>query len=772
MLELCITWIGVRIMNKRIALAVILLFSMFFSCLISGCNKQSNITPNEIKYVSEDTVWFDYSKKDLDILNGSCVCSYMDTNLVRVNDGYASYSNIFRSHSSNDMESNFILLSNDGDVIVNRAITPEELGIDSHYTTTITNVTSKNGDPIIFIDADCFDTSITDLDSLKLIYNYNTQEIEDMDYLVSSAQRYGYIDTFGFTENGYDYIVAHNMDTESITVLLGMNGEVVNTYNVNENNSITALDRPYVANNEIVFPAYSTGEENNPLFIIGLDDYSTRIEEGSEYVTAISTYTNQSGNTYAVCIDGIYKDDNCIMPADSSYCNPSCFYSSVSRIIDADDEHFVLLSSRSRIFGVNEYYLSFFTKADSNPNVGKSIITLGYFGLLDDSISEGVSEFNATNTDYFVVLKSYGSEVSINDSSSFSYRNYVTGELSNQLAIDLMSGDGPDIIVNGYPFYQFNNPEYLLDLSDFIDNDLSGEHLFENVINASRSSGHVYQLPTSFYIVGIIAESENIQNQSGFTFANYINYVDTVCNGNNPLSIENDRITVLSDFLASNPSAYLDKHGNINFDTAMFTDIAEYCCDNIAENPTNVYNSSNGNPYMNNYSALQTFEHYMQMKRGYFDFGIYGLPSNNVSGPSISANGSIGIAACAGDIDGAKSFVKFILTTPEIYQNSNSIVLSEDITRSVATTYLNWNNEMYSTADDIERNMSIFEYDESLIDDYVNLIKTADSVLSIDPNILVIVREEMPAYFAGQKSLHDVILIINNRAQTVVDEYN
>lgn len=40
----------------------------------------------------------------------------------------------------------------------------------------------------------------------------------------------------------------------------------------------------------------------------------------------------------------------------------------------------------------------------------------------------------------------------------------------------------------------------------------------------------------------------------------------------------------------------------------------------------------------------------------------------------------------------------------------------------------------------------------------------------MDENIGIIVLEEIPAYFAGQKTIEEVAAIIDNRAQTVIEE--
>ena len=41
---------------------------------------------------------------------------------------------------------------------------------------------------------------------------------------------------------------------------------------------------------------------------------------------------------------------------------------------------------------------------------------------------------------------------------------------------------------------------------------------------------------------------------------------------------------------------------------------------------------------------------------------------------------------------------------------------------------------------------------------------------SIDSEINIILIEEMPAYFSGQKTLDDVISVMEDRVQTFLDE--
>ena len=56
------------------------------------------------------------------------------------------------------------------------------------------------------------------------------------------------------------------------------------------------------------------------------------------------------------------------------------------------------------------------------------------------------------------------------------------------------------------------------------------------------------------------------------------------------------------------------------------------------------------------------------------------------------------------------------------------------------------------------------------IDNLENVILSCSGADSVDAAINMILIEEMPAYFAGQKTLEQVIPIMQNRIQKVLDE--
>ena len=62
------------------------------------------------------------------------------------------------------------------------------------------------------------------------------------------------------------------------------------------------------------------------------------------------------------------------------------------------------------------------------------------------------------------------------------------------------------------------------------------------------------------------------------------------------------------------------------------------------------------------------------------------------------------------------------------------------------------------------------EYTVQDIDFVESVTLSYSKIKSEDPDISIILIEEMPAYFLGQKSLGDVVKIAQDRIQKVLDE--
>ena len=149
--------------------------------------------------------------------------------------------------------------------------------------------------------------------------------------------------------------------------------------------------------------------------------------------------------------------------------------------------------------------------------------------------------------------------------------------------MDLLAGEGPDVILNVSQLSQMSTDSYLIDMSDFVETEMKDIDLFDNVIDACKTGDKLYQIPLTFAVDGIVAKKSDVKGATGFTFDEYKEYVDKVCNGKNPLAQYQSRLQVMNDLIASSADLFFDEKGNVNFKTDAFYELAAYCKDNVAE---------------------------------------------------------------------------------------------------------------------------------------------------------------------------------------------
>ena len=146
----------------------------------------------------------------------------------------------------------------------------------------------------------------------------------------------------------------------------------------------------------------------------------------------------------------------------------------------------------------------------------------------------------------------------------------------------------------------------------------------------------------------------------------------------------------------------------------------------------------------------------------------------------ITVTSSIAVSAKAGNKDACIRFVQSLLSD-EVQDSygtlSSSIPVKISAFESSANTLISEFNEsvrrnlsMASSFVSLSPDMPSVEIPVSAIDDFEAVINSCSQVASLDPEIMIIVKEEMPAYFTGQKELGEVITVINDRVTTFINE--
>ena len=144
---------------------------------------------------------------------------------------------------------------------------------------------------------------------------------------------------------------------------------------------------------------------------------------------------------------------------------------------------------------------------------------------------------------------------------------------------------------------------------------------------------------------------------------------------------------------------------------------------------------------------------------------MIGIPSVDGHAEVIKGTG-IGITSCCPLQDGAWEFVMKMMSS-EIQLLSFNDPVSITAQRVLFEGYCDLRNQLDHAMFGDGYHAPI---DKDLAAWYIDQISDAVVVPDTDSSIIIIINEEMPAYFEGQKSLDDVIGIIENRVNLMLKE--
>ena len=418
------------------------------------------------------------------------------------------------------------------------------------------------------------------------------------------------------------------------------------------------------------------------------------------------------------------------------------------------------------------------TKADKNPNSGKTILEL-YSPSLSEEIADAVEKYNENNKKFFIEFSERYNEqdyYSINGD----WRNYSAAELnintlnaasafSNALSKDIIAGNGPDILIGMSRYSQLNNSEYLVDLSPYV-NKLDSDQYFTNIIEGSKTNGTLYQLPLSIYIHGIVTDTKYAGNSGvGFTYDEYRDFVKDTLNGKDVITA--GQALYFTELFSFEDDKFITD-GKADFSAPEFKDMAEYVKENVPENGSSVDTIYNNGIYKYaNYHEIQSYHDFygtMNQMRGLENLSVLGIPSSDGRGPMFKTNCSVAISAQAVNIDACGEFVKLLLSEEiqtGIAMSGMGFAVNRNAFRMAGDGAIQFCNNL---DDEFEANK--LKLSEKDIDNLERIILSCSSLSNEDPDISIILIEEMPPYFLGQKDLDSVIKIVQDRAQKVLDE--
>ncbi len=422
-------------------------------------------------------------------------------------------------------------------------------------------------------------------------------------------------------------------------------------------------------------------------------------------------------------------------------------------------------------------------KTDKDPTEGKTELNFACFDTLDYTTAEAIYRFNLSSDSYHI---SYDPEYFLSyckDANDTSPEGVLKARaaLADKLRVDILSGEGPDIVMNAMPFTSMIESGLYMDLSG----DISYDGYFGNIFEACKTGGKLYSVPLTFHISGIVTDRANAgADQKGFTFDEYKKFVKDICNGEDPWAM--DKTDYFLQNFSSDSNEFLNDEGAPDYGSPAFRALAEYVNENVDYIPepeaeetfNNVTIGEDVRAIYQDFTSTSIYFGYVDHKA--HDAVVLGLPSYNAVGPSADIIYSVSVSATSKNKEGCLEFIRLLLSEETELSYSKSVfnipVNCAAFEKSSKAEMKQYNEERQRYVDlgfsrqDLVNVSAVSEADESLIAKFADIIRSADVSARYDPAVELIIREEMPAYFAGQKSLDEVIRIMSDRTKTYLSE--
>lgn len=530
----------------------------------------------------------------------------------------------------------------------------------------------------------------------------------------------------------------------------------------------------------------------------------TKVTEGKTISENQQISSTKEGKGYLTKATGIYEydptgaDEVCVLNYD--HCDINRYESQSANVLSIDENKVVIGCSPlvEGMFLVPDPMVVYvLEKSETNPNAGKTILTVATLG---DSVTyfegEALKRFNEENPDYHVQLVLY-------EQSAFQKAGDVTDDIdtvdrqmydamamvSGSLSMDIRSGDGPDVVLGAAQSLDLLDSQYLMDLTPYLQREsYDASKYYSKIIDAAKIDGKMFFIPTSFSIAGIIMDGSKMdENQVGFTYDQYISFVEEQRNGGEPVTEYISRMHFLNLCFERNYTKWVQDK-KMNIEQEDFREMVAFFKDKIPEGvsvaPLDV-------PELFDPEAEEVIKDVvfdesicgigdLGHANYYFDnnLRIYGLPSKDGTGPSANIVNSFSITEGSAVKEGAYALLD-ILLSEEIQEKA---IDSIPINRAAALYRVERqkeNNENGYTSlyypgsintPAIERNLYVFSPKLNFPEIFLQTLESVDTILLSDNAIMMIIDEELPAYLLGQKELEPVIATINNRAQNVFRE--
>ena len=463
-------------------------------------------------------------------------------------------------------------------------------------------------------------------------------------------------------------------------------------------------------------------------------------------------------------------------------------------LVDCTENTAVIYSSKNTPYSMNfsglDESITILKKADKNPHADKKIIEIAT--PIDKEISEYLSnaiyEFNRTDDEYLIrVWSKY--KTGIKAGRDLSILNADDEKLYTMIQ-ELNGNEAPDLAVGIQNNYAMRD-EVFADLTDYLDQQVMDKQ-FSNIIEASKMGGKLYFLPVTLEIEGLVTDTGIIAPGAvGITFEDFEKLIKEDMDGFSPYDYPLSTYNYKKDFILSciDTKAAIDGD-TVDFGSDQFYKAIEYSDilfsqDGFTKPDDFEWDEETArNRGACRYERVASFTDFIHAcKSSEGNYTIIGTPSVDASGPRFRAIETISVTASSDVKEGCKKIINFLFAGAGYDNSSNefqNLVTNKEIMARNISLISEKNNTGYESDVELSQYMDFLADDSKMYgfkpatkameDQMLASLSTISTYYYDDPVITAFLVEEIAPYYAGDRTLSDVVSILNDRTKKYVKE--
>ncbi len=613
-------------------------------------------------------------------------------------------------------------------------------------------------------------------------------DISELVHKIQEENGYAHISEMVVDENGNTYLAIEQylvgLDVNGVELFQLTSSDWINSMGLSKEGNLyytSYADQPTIS-----FVNKETGEVESTY----ADDYFSNLGNGVSIEGDLLTYSDGS-SCYSYNFET--KENSLLF----QWMESDIFGHNIRDMV-VKDEHTIYALEENYEAGENN--LITLRKTERSMVEEKEILTLATLNLSTDLEAEIVS-FNKSNENYRITVKEYIDETSLY-SGDASQALLMLEEATNRMILDLSSTTAPDLVAiePSLPTSQsIVDSGALVDLTPYLGEvGYTEDDFVDGLYDKLLQDGKLYYIPDTFALMTMFADASVVGNESGWSIAEAVAIANELPEGMEFMEYATKQ-SMLETFISISYDSFIDENsGTASYDSEEFRALLSLA-NSFPEDYTGDYS---GKEIMIQEGKLLLYDNvfyeitdYQVIDAVFADtaYTAIGFPGVAGNGAVLTTNGdSVAVTSNSKDIQAAVDFVVSLLGDDNldygysfgfpVLQNAYDEVIEKDMTPYYMTDkdgeyILDENgNRIEDSSGGIGMNgfeVTYYAAKQEEVDAFENLLKGAETVsFQTDRTIYNIITEEAGSYFSGQKTLDEVVEVIQNRVTLYLNENN